>query len=53
MEKDFVLCEAGNKYLFIGDMNFGLKKVKFHIKCVYIFIYVQSKHNKQYVSITV
>jgi len=26
MENDFALCEAGNKYLLIGDMNFGLKK---------------------------
>jgi len=29
MYNDFVLCEAGNKYLFTGDLNFGLKKVKF------------------------
>ena len=31
MENDFVLCEAGNKYLFRDDVNFGIKKVKFRL----------------------
>jgi len=31
MENDFLLREAGNKYLFLDDMNFGPKKVKFRI----------------------
>jgi hypothetical protein len=30
MGKDSVLCEAGNKFLHIGDMKFSLIKVKFH-----------------------